>query len=96
MNTGGLFRLSARVLTPTPDDDSFFVSIRSGTGTDLFPEIAWSPGVFKTWVWSDVTVPGKRDTATFELPKGNAILTLRPREAGAKIDQFRLTPISRR
>jgi len=90
--TAGSYTLAGRVLTPTPDDDSFFISIRSADGKELLPEIAWSPGVHKSWTWCDVALPGKRNSAKLDLPQGTVILTLRPREAGSKLDQFRLTP----
>jgi len=93
--SAGRYALSGRVLTPSPDDDSFFVSLRSESGETLLPETTWSPGVFRQWTWRDVTSPGKRGPAAIDLPQGNVTLILRPREAGAKIDQFRLTPLAR-
>ena len=33
---------------------------------------------------------------TLALPQGKVTLTLRPREAGSKIDQFRLLPLPHR
>ena len=90
----GRYTLAGRVLTPTPDDDSFFLSLRSENGVELLPETAWSPGVHKSWTWCDVVPSGKRGPATLALPQGKVILTLRPREAGSKIDQLRLTPQS--
>lgn len=89
----GRYTLSARVMTPTPDDDSFYLSATAADGTVLLAETAWSPGVFKAWTWRDVSVPGQRGPAALALPQGAVTLTLRPREAGAKLDQFRLTPI---
>jgi hypothetical protein len=88
----GRYTLAGRVLTPTPDDDSFFLSVRDAAGKALLPEVAWSPGVFKAWTWRDVTAPGTRGPAVLDLPQGAVTLTLRPREAGSKLDQFRLTP----
>lgn len=88
----GRYTLAGRVLTPTPDDDSFFISVRDAGGNLLLPEVAWSPGVFKAWTWRDVSMPGTRGPAALALPQGTATLTLRPREAGSKLDQFRLTP----
>ena len=88
----GRYTLAGRVLTPTPDDDSFFLSLRSSDGKELLPEIAWSPGVHKNWTWCDVALHDKRNSPMIELPQGTVTLILRPREAGAKIDQFRLTP----
>jgi hypothetical protein len=89
----GRYTLSARVLTPTPDDDSFYLSAAAADGTVLLAETAWSPGVFKAWAWRDVSAPGQRGSVALALPQGSVTLTLRPREAGAKLDQFRLTPV---
>lgn len=90
----GRYRLAARVLTPSPDDDSFFLSARAENGAEILPETAWSPGIFKRWTWRDVTAATPRRDAVLELPQGRSTLTLRSREAGAKIDQFRLTPVA--
>ena len=92
VTAAGRYTLSGRVLTPTPDDDSFFLSASAGDGTLILPETTWSPGVVKRWTWRDITLPGKRGAALLDLPKGNVTLTLRPREAGSKIDRFRLSP----
>jgi hypothetical protein len=91
--TAGRYTLAGRVLTPTPDDDSFFLSVRAPDDREILPETAWSPGVFTTWTWREVSTSGKRGPATLDLPKGEVTLTLRPREAGSKLDQFRLTPV---
>jgi hypothetical protein len=84
----GRYRLSGRVLTPTPDDDSFFISMHAEGGMTLLPDTLWSPGVFTAWTWRDV-----KDANALTLPQGEVTLILRPREDGTKIDQFRLTPI---
>lgn len=91
----GRYMLSARVLTPTPEDDSFFFSASGEAGAALLPEVVWSPGIFKAWTWRDVNAPGARGPAVLSLPRGAVTLTLRPREAGAKLDQLRLTPLGR-
>ncbi len=92
VTAAGSYTLSGRVLTPTPDDDSFFLSVSAWDGTVILPETTWSPGVFKSWTWRDITLPGKKGATLLDLPQGKVTLTLRPREAGAKIDRFRLTP----
>ena len=96
VTTAGRYRLGGRVLTPSPDDDSFFLSVRIEDGRELLPELAWSPGVFTAWTWRDVRGTGKNGDIVLDLPQGKVWLTLRPREAGSKIDQFRLTPVSER
>mgnify|MGYP003607908203 CR=1 FL=1 len=88
----GRYTLAGRVRTPTPDDDSFFLSARAADGTEILPETMWSPGVFKTWAWREVSANGKRGPAVLDLPAGEVTLTLRPREPGSMLDQFRLTP----
>lgn len=90
--SAGRYTLAGRVLTPTPDDDSFFLSVTAADGTPVLPETVWSPGVFKVWTWRDLSAPGVRGPLTLDLPQGTATLLLRPREAGSKLDQFRLTP----
>ncbi|MDR2850289.1 MAG: hypothetical protein LBW77_07105 [Verrucomicrobiota bacterium] len=89
----GRYRLAGRVLTPTPDDDSFFLAIRASDGAELQPDAMWAPGVFTAWTWRDVKVAGQTGDGTYTLPQGEVTLILRPREAGSKIDQFRLTPL---
>ena len=93
--SAGRYTLAGRVLTPTPENDSFFLSAQTQDGRSLLPETAWCPGVHKTWSWCDFTPSGKRAPATLDLPRGTVILILRPREAGSKLDQFRLTPLPR-
>ena len=89
----GRYTLAGRVLTPTPESDSLFLSLRSEDGKYLLPEFAWSPGVHKSWTWCGVALPGTRSPAALDLPKGKVTLALRPREAGAKLDQLRITPV---
>jgi len=89
----GRYLLEGRVLTPTPEDDSFFLSVRTLDGSELVPETQWSPGVFTAWTWRAFRVPGQQATTVLELPQGEVTLLLRPREHGSKIDQIRLTPV---
>ena len=81
----GAYTLAGRVLSPTPDDDSFFVRVTTENGDAILPEEAWHLGVRKAWGWVDFK-PSMR------LPQGRVCITLRSREAGTKIDQMRLTP----
>jgi hypothetical protein len=50
-------------------------------------------GVFRNMDWRDVSEPGVRGPLALKLPQGSVTLILRPREAGSKIDQLRLTPL---
>lgn len=91
----GRFLLSGRILTPTPEDDSFFLSVTTPDGRAALPETAWSPGVYKTWSWRDVAVSGTRAPTPLDLPAGRSTLTVRPREPGSRLDRLRLTPLPR-
>ncbi len=93
LEQAGDYTLSGRVLSPTPEDDSFFVSILNSKGEVIVPETAWSLGVHRAWTWRMVTPPRSREPQRFALPAGNVTLLLKTREAGTKIDQLRLTPV---
>ena len=87
----GTYRLFARVLAPTPDDDSFLVSVnagdfaKSGTrGPVVLPRTDWHLGQSHSWTWREFPV----DVA---LPKGAVVLTFHTREDGAKVDALVLT-----
>jgi hypothetical protein len=90
----GRYRLAGRVLTPPPADDSCFLSVRTADGGEPLPDTVWSPGVFTAWTWRDVRAAGRGTDGALDLPQGEVTLTLRPRESGSKIDQFRLTPLA--
>ena len=83
------YRLWGRIMAPTPDDDSFFVSAYAGdypransrTGTILTPTV-WSTGVTKgQWQW-------RAFKTELALPAGPVVLTLHAREDGTKIDRL--------
>ena len=87
----GTYRLWGRVLAPTPEDDSFLVSLnvgaflQSGTrGPLLMPRTDWHLGQSPNWTWREFPVD-------MTLPKGPVVLTLHTREDGAKIDNLILT-----
>ena len=91
MKAPGTYRLFARVLAPTPDDDSFLVSVnagdfaKSGTrGPVVLPRTDWHLGQSHSWTWREFPV----DVA---LPKGPVVLTFHTREDGAKVDALVLT-----
>jgi hypothetical protein len=69
--------LWARVLAPTPDDDSFFLRVGEGEAQQ------WPLGTQTKWEWVRHKEP--------LLINGNTLLQLRTRENGAKIDRFFLT-----
>ena len=87
----GTYRLWGRVLAPTPDDDSFFVSANAGLytrigtrGDIVLPRTDWHLGSGPIWRWREFPVD-------VVLPKGPVVLTLHTREDGAKIDVLVLT-----
>ncbi|MCL2105249.1 MAG: hypothetical protein FWH21_09450, partial [Kiritimatiellaeota bacterium] len=82
---GGGYTLAAHVLTPTPENDSFFIRVTEGGGEDILPEEAWHLGVRQAWGWVELKPP-------LRLPEGRVTITLRARETGTKVTQLRLTP----
>lgn len=85
----GTYYLWARVLTPTPEDDSFRIRVRQGS-TELVPLSDWHTGVHPAWEWVPVELdPGK--LRAVNLPAGMVLLEVLCRETGAKIDQIWLT-----
>ena len=92
VHTAGTYHLWGRVMAPTPDDDSFFVSAYAGeyprrnsrSGTILKPTV-WPTGVTKSlWQWREFKTE-------LTLPAGPVVLTLHAREDGTKIDRLFLT-----
>ena len=93
LEQAGDYTLSGRVISPTPEDDSFFVSMQDDQGKSIVEETTWSLGVHRAWMWTTVTPSGSRQPQRFALPAGKITLLLKTREAGAKIDQLRVTPV---
>jgi hypothetical protein len=91
----GPYRLAGRFLSPTADDDSFFVSIIGQDGSSVLMSTVWSVSVRSDWGWSIFSLPKQGKPAEIFLPKGRNTLTLQTREAGTKVDQLSLTPIVR-
>ena len=85
---GGRWRLWGRVQTPTPQDDSFYVSIRQ-RGRALLDRADWHVGVHRQWEWvlfaTDKKAPG------LDLPAGELVLEIAPREDAARLDKLFLT-----
>ena len=91
----GHYILAGRFLSPTSDDDSFFLTICSEDGTKILSNGTWAVGVRTEWGWNQFTLPKQRKPESILLPKGQATLILLTREAGTKVDQLSLTPIAR-
>lgn len=88
----GQYFLWARVQTPTPEDDSFFIRLRQGK-RELIPQTEWHTGVHPHWEWVPVELgkPGAEPQRTLELPAGVVMLEVMGREDGAKMDRLLLT-----
>ena len=91
--TAGKFTLAARVRTPSPEDDSVRIQIRTA-GTDLLSVQDWHLGAHREWGWTTLTNPATRRPQVVDLPAGEFTLEMHPREDGAMIDQLELQPVS--
>jgi hypothetical protein len=91
----GSYILAGRFLSPTSDDDSFFLTIVAEDGTKILSNVTWAVGVRTEWGWNQFTLPKQRKPEPIWLPKGRVTLILQTREAGTKVDQLSLTPIAR-
>ena len=87
----GVYRLWARILTPTSEDDSFYFAVRQGEyaktklkGQLVMDQTEWHAPLAQNWTWAAFPIELK-------LPVGPVVLTLFPREDGAKIDCLRLS-----
>jgi len=87
---GGTYCLWARVRTPTPSDDSFFVRVRQGR-RDVLPRSDWHTGVHGQWQWVRVAVAAGRRPAAVALKPGAAVIEFQCREDGARLDAICLT-----
>src|SRR6185503_1479726 len=74
----GTYRLFARMLGPTANDDSFWVRMDGGTW------VMWNNWWNPAWVW--VQFPN-----TFNLGAGSHTLTIAYREDGARLDKINIT-----
>jgi len=86
----GAYTLAARVISPTPENDSFFIRVTTEDGADILPDEAWHLGTRKAWGWTDLKQSGSK--LILNLPQGRIHVILRARETGTKIDQLRLSP----
>ncbi|GAB4522046.1 MAG: hypothetical protein OHK0046_34140 [Anaerolineae bacterium] len=86
---GGRYTLKARVYAANSNDDSFWVT----HGTQNY---IWSFGVsgtYGTYRWVDLTTAGTSNPVVFNLPPGNATITVSLRETGARLDAIQLVRI---
>ena len=90
LSRAGRYVLWGRVLSPTPENDSFFVRAEGASGSLLEPT-PWPVGVHAGWTWVRLNHPDGRQPLILALPAGDVTLQIRAREAGAKLDRLWLT-----
>ena len=85
VGSSGTYRVWGRVLAPTSNDDSFFVSMDGGAYK------TWDTLSCKAWTWDLVSSRNEQDPLLFKLSAGSHTLKLLQREDGAKIDRILVT-----
>lgn len=86
----GPYYVWGRVLSPTPEDDSFYVATSSAAAPQP-AVVEWHLGTRPAWTWVPLLAPGTKTPLALEWPKGEVRLELRGREDGAKIDRLFIT-----
>lgn len=89
----GAYYLWGRVLSPTPDDDSFHVRAFTGEGAVLCLA-EWHTGRHERWTWVRLALGRSDMHGRLALPAGEARIELRVREDGTKIDRLFIAPDS--
>jgi hypothetical protein len=84
------YTLWGRIQAPTPSDDSFYVRIRQGRSEIVAPT-DWHTGTHKTWEWAALTRGSTREPVAIPLAAGVALLEIRCREDGTRLDALFLT-----
>lgn len=87
----GRYWLWGRVLTPTPTEDSFFISAFTEKQEIMAP-IEWHTGVYSQWAWTPLTKGPAQEACPLDLPAGDVFIRCKAREDGAKLDRLFLTP----
>jgi hypothetical protein len=87
----GHYYLWGRIIAPTPDDDSFYVSAYTSNEM-LIAQSEWHTSRSQTWKWMPVRLNRAQAATPFVLPKGDIFLEFRVREDGTKIDRLYITP----
>ena len=83
----GTYKVWGRVISPTADDDSFWVSVDGGTF------VKWnSIPISSSWAWDDVHNSDNNSAVmTYALTQGNHTLVIANREDGTKLDKLYVT-----
>jgi Glycosyl hydrolases family 28 len=87
VSTAGIYKVWARVIAPTVEDDSFWVRMDGGSW------IKWNEvSLGSSWRWDEVHNSDAGDTVvTFNLAAGSHTLTIAYREDGARLDRLLIT-----
>jgi hypothetical protein len=89
----GIYYLSGRVISPTPEDDSFFVAV-NGEKFTVLDQFTWHlPSLSSQWYWAMVADRNHPDGIPLRLPEGKVTLRIQVREDGTKLDQLKLSPL---
>ena len=86
----GTYYLAARVLAPTPEDDSFVVNVEQKS-VPILSQFQWHTGVHQEFDWTKVRTGASDDGMAMDLKKGVARITFRCREDGTGVDAIMLT-----
>ena len=98
--TGGVHKMWGRVISPTANDDSFWIRIDTLVADPLGgpstvqtgPTVRWNDiAGGSSWHWAKVINDGTTAQFAFNLPIGDYVLTVGYREDGAKLDVMVLT-----
>ena len=81
----GAYTIWGRVLAPSDNDDSFWVSMDGG------PQMLWDTKRSASWVWDPVNDRDVADPVVFDLTAGNHTLVVKHREDGTAIDKILIT-----
>lgn len=82
----GTYYLWGRVNTPTPEDDSFQISISTANGDPVLPRSDWHLTMSNDmWIWNAYPTNAPQP---FQLSKGRYTISLNIREDGTKIDRL--------
>ncbi|TWU31166.1 hypothetical protein [Novipirellula artificiosorum] len=85
------YRLWGRVLSPTKENDSFFLSIYDEAGQDIVATAAWHTGQASDWQWRVVMLEKSKTPAVLHLKRGIYRLVIASREPGTGLDQLFLS-----
>ena len=81
----GSYIIWGRVLAPSGNDDSFFVSMDNGS------TVTWKTKSASVWAWDKIRADGSRNPVVYSLDAGQHILKIQRREDGTGLDRILIT-----